>query len=175
MSTAVTTNPSPPHVRSQERLGSVDLLRGLLMIIMALDHARDFFTNASIIPTDPLQSWPALFATRWITHLCAPGFVALAGTSVYLQRQRGRSSSFMAKRLVTRGLWLLFVEIALVSFGLFFTWHVHLLQVIYTIGGSMILMAALQYLPTWAVALYGIAIVALHNLTDSIRADQLGH
>jgi uncharacterized membrane protein len=157
------------------RIATVDLLRGLIMIVMALDHTRDFFSNAGVDPTDPLHSWPALFFTRWITHLCAPGFVALAGTSIYLQRQRGRSKTFMAKRLVTRGLWLIFVELAIVSFGLFFTYHFHFLQVIYAIGASMILLAALQFLPTWCVALYGFAIVLLHNLLDGINANQLGH
>jgi uncharacterized membrane protein len=157
------------------RIATVDLLRGLIMIVMALDHTRDFFSNAGVDPTDPLHSWPALFFTRWITHLCAPGFVALAGTSIYLQRQRGRSKTFIAKRLVTRGLWLVFVELAIVSFGLFFTYHFHFLQVIYAIGASMILLAALQFLPTWGVALYGFAIVLLHNLLDRINANQLGH
>ncbi len=157
------------------RIATVDLLRGLIMIIMALDHTRDLFSNATVDPTNPLQSWPALFFTRWITHLCAPGFVALAGTSIYLQRQRGRSKNFMAKRLVTRGLWLIFVEIAIVNFGIFFTWHFHFLQVIYTIGASMILMAALQFLPTWCVATYGFAVVFLHNLLDRIPLAQLGH
>lgn len=157
------------------RIAAVDLLRGLIMIIMALDHTRDFFSNAGVDPTDPLKSWPALFFTRWITHLCAPGFVALAGTSIYLQRQRGRSKSFMAKRLVTRGLWLIFVEVALVSFGLFFTYKFHFLQVIYSIGASMIIMAALQFLPTWGVAAYGFGVTFLHNLLDPIELTQLGH
>lgn len=157
------------------RIATVDLLRGLIMIVMALDHTRDFFSSATVDPTDPLKSWPALFFTRWITHLCAPGFVALAGTSIYLQRQRGRSKTFMAKRLVTRGLWLIFVEIALVSFGLFFTYRFHFLQVIYAIGMSMIIMAALQFLPTWGVATYGLAVTFLHNLLDPIELSQLGH
>lgn len=163
-----TTSPS-------RRIAAVDLLRGLIMIIMALDHTRDFFSNAGVDPTDPLKSWPALFFTRWITHLCAPGFVALAGTSIYLQRQRGRSKSFMAKRLVTRGLWLIFVEVALVSFGLFFTYKFHFLQVIYAIGASMIIMAALQFLPTWGVGAYGFGVTFLHNLLDPIELTQMGH
>src|ERR1700752_2553684 len=81
------------------RIATVDLLRGLVIIIMGPDPTRAFFPNATVDPTHPMHSWPALFFTRWITHLCAPGFVSLAGTSIYLQRQRGRSKTFMAKRL----------------------------------------------------------------------------
>src|SRR6201996_9675184 len=91
--------PQDDQASLARRIAAVDLLRGLIMIVMALDHTRDFFSNAGVDPTDPMHSWPALFFTRWITHLCAPGFVALAGTSIYLQRQRGRSKKFMAKRL----------------------------------------------------------------------------
>jgi uncharacterized membrane protein len=167
--------PQSNEVALNRRIAAVDLLRGLIMIIMALDHTRDLFSNATVNPTDPMHSWPALYLTRWITHLCAPGFVALAGTSIYLQSQRGRSKAFMAKRLVTRGLWLIFVEIAIVSFGIFFTYHFHFLQVIYAIGASMILMAALQFLPTWGVATYGLAVTFLHNLLDPIELSQLGH
>lgn len=151
------------------RLESIDVLRGLLMIVMALDHTRHFFSKAHVDPTDPLQSWPALFFTRWITHLCAPGFVALAGTSVYLQRQRGISASSMATKLAARGIWLIFIEVAVVSFGIFFTYQVHLLQVIYAIGGSMIVLALLQFLPTLYVAAYGFLIVCLHNLLDKVQ------
>ena len=156
------------------RIAAVDLLRGLIMIVMALDHTRDFFSNAHVDPTDPVHSWPALFVTRWITHLCAPGFVALAGTSVYLQRQRGRTSGEMGKKLVLRGLWLMFVDVTIVSFALFFTPYLHYMQVLYAIGGSMIVLAALQYLPTRWVAVYGFAVVLLHNLLDRVQPDHLG-
>ena len=107
------------------RLESIDLLRGLLMILMALDHTRDFFTSATVDATDPTTSWPALFFTRWITHLCAPGFVALAGTSVYLQRHRGKTRGQVGKLLLTRGLWLIFLEVTLISFGWFFKWPIY--------------------------------------------------
>jgi len=156
------------------RIAAVDVLRGLIMIIMALDHTRDFFSNAGVNPTDPMQSWPMLFFTRWITHLCAPGFVALAGTSVYLQKLRGRTSGEAGRKLVLRGIWLMFVEVAVVSFGLFFTYHVHFFQVIYAIGGSMILLAALQFLPLRWVAAYGFAVVLLHDLLQRIQPEQLG-
>jgi uncharacterized membrane protein len=156
------------------RIAAVDLVRGLIMIVMALDHTRDYFSNITVNPTDPVHSWPVLFFTRWITHLCAPGFVALAGTSVYLQRKRGRTRGEMGKKLVLRGLWLLFVEVAVVSFGIFFTYHFHFLQVIYAIGGSMIVLAALQWLPTRWVAAYGFAVVLLHDLVNQIEPDVLG-
>src|SRR5437763_11499187 len=99
------------------RLEALDLLRGLLMILMALDHTRDYFSNVTINATAPLQSWPALFITRWITHLCAPGFVALAGTSVYLQRRRGKSAERVSWLLFSRGAWLLLLDLSLITFG----------------------------------------------------------
>ena len=148
------------------RIAAVDVLRGLIMIVMALDHTRDFFSSITVGATDPTHSWPALFFTRWITHLCAPGFVALAGTSVYLQRQRGRTKGQTAERLLTRGVWLIFLELAVVSPGIFFTFHFHFLQVIYAIGGSMIILAGLQFLGTRWVAVYGLLVVFLHNITD---------
>jgi len=148
------------------RIAAVDVLRGLIMIIMALDHTRDFFSALTVSATDPTQSWPTLFFTRWITHLCAPGFVALAGTSVYLQRQRGRTKGQTASKLLSRGVWLIFLELAVVSPGIFFTYHFHFFQVIYAIGGSMIILAGLQYLPTRWVAGYGLLVVLLHNMLD---------
>ena len=148
------------------RIAAVDVLRGLIMIIMALDHTREFFSVITVGPTDPVHSWPTLFFTRWITHLCAPGFVALAGTSVYLQRQRGRTKEQTASRLLSRGAWLIFLELAVVSPGMFFTYHFHFFQVIYAIGGSMIILACLQYLPTRWVAAYGLLVVLLHNMLD---------
>jgi uncharacterized membrane protein len=162
---------SPPF----RRVAAIDVLRGLLMVIMALDHTRDFFSNANVDPTNPLTSWPALFFTRWITHLCAPGFVALAGTSIYLHRLRGRTHNYVAIKLVTRGLWLIFLEVTVVSFSILFTYKLHFLQVIYTIGGSMVLLAALQYLPTKFVAAYGILIVTLHNFVDTVPTPHFAH
>src|ERR1700677_1698531 len=98
------------------RIESIDVLRGLLMVLMALDHTRDYFSGAAVNPTDPVHSWPTLFFTRWITHLCAPGFILLAGASVYLQRQR-KSPPTPTRFLLQRGLWLIFIEITLVSLG----------------------------------------------------------
>jgi uncharacterized membrane protein len=163
-----------PKPQERLRVESVDVLRGLLMIVMALDHARQFFTNVRIDPTDPLLSWPALFMTRWVTHLCAPGFVALTGASVYLQRQRGRSAEYMTRKLLARGLWLIFVELTFVNFAIYLNLHTHMLQVICAIGVSMLVLAFLQRLPVAWVAAYGFLVVALHNLLDVFQASQFG-
>jgi uncharacterized membrane protein len=163
-----------PIQPASRRLESIDILRGLLMIVMAIDHARDYFTSVSgFDPSDPLHSWPALFATRWIAHLCAPGFIALAGTSVYLQRKRGKPRGEMAKLLVTRGLWLMFLEITVISFG----WSFALgpgLQVIWAIGVSMVFLAMLQRFSPVVIGVIGAVIVLGHNLLDGIRIEGVG-
>ncbi len=165
---------SAPAQVPWRRLESIDLLRGLLMILMALDHTRDFFSSANVDMTDPLASWPALFFTRWVTHLCAPGFVGLAGTSVYLQRQRGKTRSQLTKFLITRGCWLIFLELTLVDFGWFFKFPLPFFQVIWAIGASMIVLAVLQWIPVAAVGAIGATIVLLHNLLDPIQASSFG-
>lgn len=170
MATAAAASPvATPDIR--RRLASIDILRGLIMILMALDHVRDYFTYLppSLDLTSPTQSWPALFFTRWITHLCAPGFVALAGTSVYLQRQRGRTAAQVSRHLLARGLWLIFLEITVISFG----WSFNLapiLLVIWAIGASMIFLACLQFLPTAAIGTIGALIVCGHDLFDTAAA-----
>jgi uncharacterized membrane protein len=155
------------------RVESIDVLRGLLMVLMALDHARDYFSSAAIDPTDPIHSWPALFITRWVTHLCAPGFILLAGASVYLQRQR-KSAATLTRALILRGLWLIFLEVTVVSFGWSFGFGVPILQVIWVIGVCMITLAGLQWLPTPAVGLFGAIVIVGHNLLDPIHASALG-
>ena len=148
------TFPIPVEPRTR-RLESIDLLRGLLMIFMALDHTRDFFSVQTVNPTDPQHSWAALFLTRWVTHLCAPGFIALAGASVYLQRQRGKTPAQLSRLLFTRGLWLLFLEVTVISFGWSFT-IAPFLQVIWAISWSMIALSALMRLPTLAIGATGV-------------------
>ena len=157
------------------RVESVDLLRGLVMVIMALDHTRDYFSSYNGNPTDAATVSGLMYFTRWITHLCAPSFVFLAGTSIYLQAQR-KPRPLLARFLVTRGLWLMLLELVVVSSMLTFHPSVHLLflQVIWVTGVSMILMAALIYLPLWAVALFGAALVLGHNALDSVSPGSLG-
>jgi uncharacterized membrane protein len=145
------------------------------MLLMALDHTRDFFSSAMVDPTDPLHSWPSLFATRWITHLCAPGFIAMAGTSAYLQVARGKTPANLNTFLATRGLWLIVLDLTVISFSWSFTLRAPYLQVIWAIGGSMIALAFLQWLPTSVVAVTGAAITLFHNLLDPIRSDKLDH
>jgi uncharacterized membrane protein len=152
-------------------------LRGLVIVIMALDHVRDFFhiTAHTFNPLDPAHTNPVLYATRWITHLCAPTFVLLAGVSAYLQFVKGKDTPTLSRFLLTRGLWLIFLEMTIISLGWSFwiPWALFL-QVFWAIGWSMTALAALVWLPRRAVLGVGLAIVFGHNLLDPIKADQLG-
>ncbi len=168
---------SSPTTTAKRRLDSVDLLRGLVMVIMMLDHTRDFFHNAvaQFDPLDLSQTNAMLFFTRWITHFCAPVFVFLAGTGAYLQFSRGKSKRELSRFLLTRGLWLIFLEMTVLRVLLWFNLDLHfvgVLQVIWAIGVSMICLAALVHLPTRAIAAFGIGMIALHNLLDSFRVAQ---
>jgi uncharacterized membrane protein len=141
------------------------------MIVMALDHARDFYhADAGLFdPTDLSKTTPLLFLTRFITHFCAPTFVLLAGTSARI-RQEKRSKKDMSLFLLTRGLWLVFLEITVVRFGLFFQWHydVTIFQVIWAIGICMVLLAGIIHLSFRAVLFLGILITAGHNMLHAI-------
>ncbi len=166
--------PREPVKAARTRIDSIDLLRGIVMVIMMLDHTRDFVHSAGFIfdPTDLTRTTPILFFTRWITHFCAPAFVFLAGTGAYLQLARGKTKSELSKFLVTRGLWLIILELTVVRVGVFFNLDYRFfgfLQVIWVIGISMIILAALIHLPLKVVAGFGIAMIALHNLLDGFR------
>jgi uncharacterized membrane protein len=157
------------------RIDSIDLLRGIVMVIMMLDHTRDFVHNAvyQFDPTDPARTNVALFFTRWITHFCAPVFVFLAGTSTYLQYLRGKSKAELSKFLITRGLWLIVLELTVVKFGVFFNFDYRFLgffQVIWVIGVSMIVLAALIHFPLKLVTAFGLAMILFHNLLDRFDA-----
>jgi uncharacterized membrane protein len=169
-------NPIEP---SRGRIDSIDLLRGIVMVIMMLDHTRDFVHNAvyQFDPTDPTRTNVALFFTRWITHFCAPVFVFLAGTGTYLQFLRGKSKSELSKFLVTRGLWLIVLEVTLVKFGVVFNIDIRFvgfLQVIWVIGISMILLAALIHLPLKVVTAFGLLMIVFHNVLDGFRVQSWG-
>ena len=167
--------PQPPRSVAAEpvaRLEAIDILRGIVMIIMMIDHTRDF-VNAQAYrfdPTDLAQTTVPIFLARWVTHFCAPIFVFLSGASIYLQKMRGKTdlSSFLLKR----GLWLVLIELTVLRVVMWFTLggtFKFLLQVIWVIGVGMIIMAALVRLPTWVSGAIGVAMIALHNLTDGIR------
>ncbi len=153
------------------RVDAVDLVRGLVMVIMLLDHTREYVHADAFrfSPTDLSKTSVLLFCTRWVTHLCAPTFVLLAGTSIHLQLLRGKSRTGLAKFLLTRGLWLIVLEFTVVRFAIFFNvdyTFLGLAEVIWVFGVSMIVLAALIFLPVRVVAALGIATIALHNLLD---------
>lgn len=154
------------------RIESIDILRGLVMIIMALDHVRDY-TNMGYLFIDPTNmdtTTPTLFFTRWITNFCAPVFVFLAGTSAFLYGSKKTSTKDLAKFLFTRGLWLVFIELTVVNFAWTFDFSlsIHIFQVIWAIGICMILLAGLIYLPRKLLVIIGLIILFGHNLLDGI-------
>lgn len=170
-----TANELPsPKDSGRPRIDSIDLLRGIVMVVMMLDHTRDFVHSGALNfdPTDLDKTTTAVFLTRWITHYCAPVFVFLAGTGAYLQLARGKSKRDLSKFLVTRGLWLIVLELTLVRFGVTFSFDYRFLgmmQVIWVIGASMIILAGLIRLPLRVIAGFGIAMIALHNLLDRFQ------
>jgi uncharacterized membrane protein len=173
----LSVEPPAPAAQIRPRLDSVDLLRGLVMVIMALDHVRDFFTELRFNPTDLSQTNAVLFFTRWVTHFCAPTFVFLAGTGAFLYGSRGRSRNELAGFLVTRGLWLVVLELTVVRLGWSFDLsYASLLwvQVIWVIGVSMVVLAGLVYLPLPAIAAFGLVMIATHNLFDGVTPQSLG-
>jgi uncharacterized membrane protein len=149
------------------------MLRGLVMVLMVLDHTRDFALGWTLHhdATDLSTTTPAIFLTRWITHFCAPAFVFLAGTGAMLQRQRGKPLSELSWFLLTRGLWLCVLEFTVVRTGWLWNLNYHFLgmaQVIWAIGCSMIILSALVRLPVAAVFGIGLAITLLHDLVDPL-------
>ena len=156
-------------VMTKNRVQSIDILRGIVMIIMALDHVRDFFHTQAFQsdPIDPATTTPILYITRWVTHLCAPTFVFLAGTSSYLVGQR-KSKADLSWFLIKRGLWLILAEVLIVTLCMTFNplYNLLILQVIWAIGISMVILGFLVRLPLTAVFIIGLAIVLGHNLID---------
>jgi uncharacterized membrane protein len=153
------------------RLESVDVVRGVIMIIMALDHTRDFFGQPGS-PTNLATASVALFFTRWITNFCAPVFFLLTGTGAWLSLRK-RSKSQLSRFLFTRGLWLIFLDLVLfrclaVQFN--FDYHTTIITVLWALGWSMIVLSALVHLPPSVVTAFGVVMIATHNLLDPIRS-----
>src|ERR1041385_7975319 len=158
--------------KAGSRIQSVDVVRGIVMIIMALDHTRDFFHYSAyhFNPEDLTKTNGILFFSRWITHLCAPLFVFLAGVSVRLASSKRPSRGDIARHLIARGLWLIFLEWTVFEFmwTFSFRYDVVVLQVIWAIGWSMIFLAALIWLPERVIAVIAVAMIVFHNAFDSV-------
>jgi uncharacterized membrane protein len=165
--------PAPPAI--SRRIDSVDLLRGVIMVVMMLDHTRDFVHRDAFVfdPTDVTRTYPILFFTRWITHFCAPIFVLLAGTGSYFQRMRGKPLGELSRLLLTRGLWFIALELVVFRVVILFnadvTTLLAFLQVIWAIGWSLIVLAAVIHLPLRVIITMSVAMIALHNTLDGIQ------
>lgn len=157
------------------RLESIDLLRGIIIVIMALDHVHDFFGVPGANPVNLATTTVPLFFTRWVTHFCAPVFFLLTGTGAFLTLRR-MSKRELSGFLLTRGLWLIVLEAVVMRFALQFNidYQVTLLIVLWALGWAMIVLAGLIYLPTWALVSVGMAMVAGHNLLDGIAPPTFG-
>ena len=167
MATSIAANADV--LTEKPRIYSIDIMRGVVMVIMALDHVRDFFHQGALTsdPTNMETTTPAVFFTRWITHYCAPTFVLLAGTSIYISAKR-KSKRDLFFFLLTRGLWLILLEVVVVRFGLFFNFYydVVVFQVIWAIGASMVCMALLIHLSARLLLILGLILIFGHNLAD---------
>jgi uncharacterized membrane protein len=161
------------------RVTAIDALRGGVMVLMALDHVRDFVHRAAMTssPTDLATTTPAIFLTRWVTHICAPVFMFTAGLGAYLWWRRGATRPQLSRFLATRGLWLVGLELTVMrlayNFNLSQTYPV-LLIVLWVLGLCMICLAALVWLPIRVLGLASVVIIGLHNCLDSLTAAQLG-
>jgi uncharacterized membrane protein len=156
------------------RIESIDLLRGIVMIIMALDHVRDYFHAEAFLyhPLDLEKTNAAIFATRWVTHFCAPVFVFLAGTSAFLVGQR-KGKRELSTFLLTRGIWLIILEFTVINISWFFNFKFTFiaLTVIWALALGMIVLAAAIHLPFKVILFIGILFVAGHNLLDPVHVD----
>jgi len=157
----------------KKRVMSIDVFRGIIMIIMALDHVRDFFHNDAMLhdPLNPAGTTPVLFFTRFITHFCAPNFVFLAGMSAYLSGRR-KTKAQLSSFLIKRGLWLILIEVVVMNLALTFNpfYNLVFLEVIWAIGISMIILGILVWLPLPVIFITGLCIVCGHNLLDHAEA-----
>jgi uncharacterized membrane protein len=174
--TPITEKVSPAPAAIAARLPGIDRMRGLVIVLMALDHVRDFFNVDALYfdPTDLTQTYPALFLTRFVTHYCAPTFVLLAGVSAFLHGRKLNDRGALARFLLTRGIWLILLDAIVVSP----VWALELgrfhLATLWAIGCSMITLAGLVFLPPRAVLLIGVLILVSHNLLDPLHAAQFG-
>ena len=172
----------PAQSAPAPRIQSVDALRGAIMMLMAIDHIRDYLARSAqqFLPTDLTRTTPAIFLTRWVTHFCAPVFVITAGLGAYFWANRGHhSKGELSQLLISRGIWLIILEVTILRVIFFsqisFKVNPVILIILWAIGTSMIGLAGLIYLPMRLIAAVGLAIIALHNLLDHVSADRFGH
>ncbi|MDH4038192.1 MAG: heparan-alpha-glucosaminide N-acetyltransferase domain-containing protein [Candidatus Krumholzibacteria bacterium] len=157
-----------------ERRYSVDVVRGAVMVLMALDHVRFFFNGLPCEPENLACTGGFLFLTRWVTHFCAPVFFLLAGTGAYLARAGGMPAARVCRFLWTRGLWLIALELTVIGFAWSFLPGSSFAGVIWALGWSMLVLAALVRLPTAWSAVFGVALITLHHLLDGVDPAALG-
>jgi uncharacterized membrane protein len=167
------------RIERKSRITSVDALRGFVMIIMALDHTREFFHAGamSFQPEDLTRTTAVLFFTRWITHICAPVFFFTAGTGAFLWMRRGqRTTSQLSRFLWTRGLWLVVLELTVLRFAMSFslTKGPVMFTILWALGWSMVALGFLVRVPIRPLAVLSIAVIALHNLATPINAERFG-
>jgi uncharacterized membrane protein len=160
------------------RLGSIDALRGAVMIVMALDHVRDFIHRDALLyqPTDLTRASAILFLTRWITHYCAPTFMFTAGLGAFLWWQRGRTRKELSVFLITRGLWLMALEVIVMRLAYNFTFAARypiMLVVFWVLGLCMVVLAGLAWLPERVLLVLSLTVIALHNCLDGIQGGAL--
>ncbi|MBF9239964.1 DUF1624 domain-containing protein [Hymenobacter sp. BT683] len=158
-----------PAEPGQPRVQAVDVVRGVVMVLMALDHVREFWSPLTVRAEDVAHASAALFFTRWVTHFCAPTFVFLSGVSLWLSARKHVSRARTSRFLLSRGLWLVVVEVVLISFVLQWQYNLILLEVLWAIGGSLVLLAALIWLPRGALAVLAGAIIAGHDALPVIQ------
>ena len=185
MAKIATTPVAIPAIPAQSapaaRIQSVDALRGAIMMLMAIDHIRDYVAQSAMqfLPTDLTRTTAAIFLTRWVTHFCAPVFLLTAGLGAFFWISRGhRSKRELSHFLLTRGVWLIFLELTVLRLILLSQISVHgnplILMILWAIGLSMITLAGLIYLPLPFLAGLSIAIISLHNLLDGVSAERFG-
>jgi uncharacterized membrane protein len=158
------------------RVRAIDIVRGAVMVLMALDHVRDWTTGLRFQPENLARASAMLFATRWVTHICAPTFFLLAGVGIGLLRRRQGATAALSRYVAVRGLWLLVLELVITPIGWQFGFDLvpAFAIVLWTLGWSMVLMAVLVHVPVKPLLIVSIAVIAGHNLLDGIRPAQLG-
>jgi uncharacterized membrane protein len=167
------TSSVAPAIR--QRVDVIDVVRGIIMILMALDHTRDYFGDLAANPTNLATTTVPLFLTRWVTHFCAPTFFLLTGTGAWLARRR-RSTGDLSRFLITRGLWIILLEFTVLRFFWQFNvdYQLTVINVLWALGWAMIFLGALVRLPVRVVGAIGVLLIAAHNLLDGVQAAAFG-